>query len=90
MTQRSGCRQRAEILLMRMADELEARMTSGGNARSKRSNSSTFRSSRSGALSCTNSAPFTAAAGSRSNRILSGEALGPRPRRVSVGQAVST
>src|SRR5579885_874823 len=42
MMQRSACRQRTAMLEMRMPDELEARITSGGSARSSRSKSSTY------------------------------------------------
>ncbi len=90
MTQRSGCLHLAMTRLISRPDELDAITTSGGSAASMAANRSIFTSSRSGPLSCTNSAPSTAAAGVAWK--LKAFALAPgatQPSFSSVGQALS-
>jgi len=64
MTQRSGWRQSLCSRLMISPDELDAMTTAGSSAASRRRSTARFNSSRSGAFSCTNSAPASAASGS--------------------------
>ena len=91
MTQRSGCRQSFCNRLFNSPDELDAMTTSGSRRAANRANKARFNSSRSGALSWTNSAPARAASGSvwKVSAVQGGSA-GSGDSRARIGQAAPT